>query len=145
MMRYCWATSQGGGGIRRGLMVFGLVCSYHDDHQVLLAQSRCLSSTPLSVLDPKGSATIEKTYEKIEKNLHVRIRRKDISCGDVFPSLPSYHLIVACAITCFLRHFQHLPYTTLLSPSSIPSSICHPPVSPSSINHHNTLLNSNLH
>ena len=30
-----------------------------------------MSGTPLSALDPKGSATIEQTYEKMDKNLHV--------------------------------------------------------------------------
>ncbi|ETV82706.1 aconitate hydratase, mitochondrial [Aphanomyces astaci] len=40
-------------------------------HAISRASTRAASSTPLSVLDPKGSATIDETYAKIEHNLGV--------------------------------------------------------------------------
>lgn len=60
-----------------------------------------MSGTPLSVLDPKGSPTIEQTYEKMEKNLHVR------ETGDGSPRCLTWRL----GWRPFLPTFESLPCT----------------------------------
>jgi len=39
--------------------------------------ARAASGTPLSKLDPPGSATIEETYKKMDERLKVRVRAPD--------------------------------------------------------------------